>query len=60
MRRSLFDADHEAFRESFRAFLDKEVVPHLDEWDAAYLGANRERLLALKRRCDPAGVLGSG
>jgi alkylation response protein AidB-like acyl-CoA dehydrogenase len=35
MRRSLFDADHEAFRESFRAFLDKEVVPHLAEWDAA-------------------------
>jgi len=35
MRRSLFDADHEAFRESFRAFLDKEVVPHQDTWDAA-------------------------
>ena len=35
MRRSLFEADHEAFRESFRAFMDKEVVPHLDEWDAA-------------------------
>jgi alkylation response protein AidB-like acyl-CoA dehydrogenase len=35
MRRSLFDADHEAFRESFRAFLDKEVVPHHDAWDAA-------------------------
>jgi len=35
MRRSLFDADHEAFRESFRAFLDKEIVPHLAEWDAA-------------------------
>jgi alkylation response protein AidB-like acyl-CoA dehydrogenase len=34
MRRSLFDADHEAFRESFRAFLDKEVVPHQDTWDA--------------------------
>ena len=35
MHRSLFDADHEAFRESFRAFLDKEVVPHHDAWDAA-------------------------
>jgi alkylation response protein AidB-like acyl-CoA dehydrogenase len=35
MHRSLFDADHEAFRESFRAFLDKEIVPHLAEWDAA-------------------------
>jgi alkylation response protein AidB-like acyl-CoA dehydrogenase len=35
MRRTLFEDDHEAFREAFRAFLDKEVVPHLDEWDAA-------------------------
>jgi alkylation response protein AidB-like acyl-CoA dehydrogenase len=35
MRRSLYDADHEAFREAFRAFLDKEVVPHHDAWDAA-------------------------
>ena len=35
MRRTLFDDDHDAFRESFRAFLDKEVVPHQVEWDAA-------------------------
>jgi alkylation response protein AidB-like acyl-CoA dehydrogenase len=35
MRRTLFDDDHEAFRGSFRAFLDKEVVPHHEEWDAA-------------------------
>jgi alkylation response protein AidB-like acyl-CoA dehydrogenase len=35
MRRTLFDDDHDAFRESFRAFLDKEVVPHQIEWDAA-------------------------
>jgi alkylation response protein AidB-like acyl-CoA dehydrogenase len=35
MRRTLFDSDHEAFRGSFRAFLDKEVVPHHEEWDAA-------------------------
>jgi FAD/FMN-containing dehydrogenase len=27
-----------------------------DPWDAAYLGANRERLLELKRRYDPEGV----
>jgi long-chain-acyl-CoA dehydrogenase len=37
MRRTLYDDDHEAFRGSFRAFLDKEVVPHHDEWDAAGL-----------------------
>jgi alkylation response protein AidB-like acyl-CoA dehydrogenase len=35
MRRVLFGVEHEAFRESVRAFLGKEVVPHLDAWDAA-------------------------
>ncbi|MDQ2883985.1 MAG: acyl-CoA dehydrogenase family protein [Actinomycetota bacterium] len=34
MRRRLFEAEHEAFRESVRAFLTKEVTPHLEEWDA--------------------------
>ncbi|MGH3565660.1 MAG: acyl-CoA dehydrogenase family protein [Pseudonocardia sp.] len=33
MRRTLYDADHEAFRESFRRFLDTEVVPHHEEWE---------------------------
>ncbi|MGH3612746.1 MAG: acyl-CoA dehydrogenase family protein [Pseudonocardia sp.] len=35
MRRTLYDADHEAFRESFRRFLDAEVVPHHEEWEKA-------------------------
>jgi long-chain-acyl-CoA dehydrogenase len=35
MRRRLFEAEHEGFRESVRAFLAKEVVPHLQTWDAA-------------------------
>ncbi|MFN2535889.1 MAG: acyl-CoA dehydrogenase family protein, partial [Pseudonocardiaceae bacterium] len=34
MRRQLFDADHEAFRESVRAFLAKEMTPHLEAWEA--------------------------
>ncbi|MGH3868936.1 MAG: acyl-CoA dehydrogenase family protein [Pseudonocardiaceae bacterium] len=34
MRRRLFEAEHEAFRESVRAFLRKEVTPHLQAWDA--------------------------
>ncbi|WP_028925982.1 acyl-CoA dehydrogenase family protein [Pseudonocardia acaciae] len=35
MRRDLYEADHEAFGAAVRAFLDREVVGHLDEWDAA-------------------------
>jgi alkylation response protein AidB-like acyl-CoA dehydrogenase len=35
MRRQLYDSEHEAFRQSVRRFLDKEVVPHLHEWEAA-------------------------
>ncbi|MGH3818993.1 MAG: acyl-CoA dehydrogenase family protein, partial [Pseudonocardiaceae bacterium] len=34
MRRRLFEAEHEAFRQSVRAFLAKEVMPHLPAWDA--------------------------
>ncbi|WP_353942715.1 acyl-CoA dehydrogenase family protein [Streptomyces sp. HUAS MG91] len=32
MRRTVFDEDHEAFRETLRAFVEAEVVPHYDEW----------------------------
>ncbi len=35
MRRTLYDADHEAFRDTVRTFLAKEVAPHADEWDRA-------------------------
>jgi alkylation response protein AidB-like acyl-CoA dehydrogenase len=31
----LFEAEHEALRSSFRAWLEKEVVPRKEEWDAA-------------------------
>ena len=33
MRRQLFDDEHEAFRDSFRRFLEKEVVPNHDQWE---------------------------
>ena len=35
MQRDLFDDDHEQVRASFRAWLEKEVVPHREEWDRA-------------------------
>jgi long-chain-acyl-CoA dehydrogenase len=35
MRRDLFEDEHDALRSSFRAWLDKEVVPHHLEWEQA-------------------------
>lgn len=34
MRRSVFNEDHEAFRETLRAFIESEVVPVYDQWYA--------------------------
>jgi alkylation response protein AidB-like acyl-CoA dehydrogenase len=34
MKRTLYSEDHEAFREAFRSFVDKEIVPHHERWDA--------------------------
>jgi alkylation response protein AidB-like acyl-CoA dehydrogenase len=35
MIRTLYEPDHEAYRETVREFLAREVVPHHLEWDAA-------------------------
>jgi alkylation response protein AidB-like acyl-CoA dehydrogenase len=35
MRRTLFEAEHDAYRESVRAFLQREVVPDYPEWERA-------------------------
>ena len=54
MRRTLYETEHEAFRESFRRFLQAEFVPHLDEWDTAgivarefYTAAGKAGFLAM-------------
>jgi acyl-CoA dehydrogenase len=33
MRRDLFTEEHDIFRDAFRKFLDKEVTPHIEEWE---------------------------
>jgi len=35
MNRTLFGPEHDALRESFRSWLDKEIVPHEIEWNKA-------------------------
>lgn len=32
--RTIYNAEHEAFRASFRAWIDKEIVPNHEEWEA--------------------------
>jgi long-chain-acyl-CoA dehydrogenase len=55
MERTIFDADHESFRESVREFLDREVKPHLEEYQEAHalprdfwLAAGRQGFLGLE------------
>ena len=50
--REIFDQEHEAFRRTVRSFLDKEVVPHHDQWEKdgivsrdVWLAAGRQGLL---------------
>ena len=33
IERTLFNADHEAFRDAFRRFCDKEIAPHHEAWE---------------------------
>ena len=33
MKRSIFDEEHEMFRQAFRSFLDREVVPNFEKWE---------------------------
>jgi acyl-CoA dehydrogenase len=54
VRRQIFTAEHEAFRDLARTFIAKEVVPHHERWEAAgvvdrdvWLAAGRAGLLGL-------------
>jgi alkylation response protein AidB-like acyl-CoA dehydrogenase len=35
LKRSLYSEEHDLFRASFRSFVDREIVPRADEWEAA-------------------------
>ncbi|MBY8862934.1 acyl-CoA dehydrogenase family protein [Nocardia sp. CA2R105] len=35
MRRTIFEPEHEQFRQTARTFFEKECVPHVDEWEKA-------------------------
>ncbi|HEV7625322.1 MAG TPA: acyl-CoA dehydrogenase family protein [Streptomyces sp.] len=54
MKRQIFTEDHEAFRQTVRTFLAKEVEPHYEQWEKdgivardAWLAAGKQGLLGL-------------
>jgi alkylation response protein AidB-like acyl-CoA dehydrogenase len=53
MRRDIFSSDHEAFRESVRSFITKEVTPYHEQWERDGM-VSRDVWLAAGR----AGLLG--
>jgi alkylation response protein AidB-like acyl-CoA dehydrogenase len=53
MERTLFDDDHEMFRDSVRGFIAKELAPFHDDWEAAGI-VDRE----LFRKAGAQGFLG--
>ena len=53
MRRDIFTADHEAFRDVVRSFIKRDVEPHHEQWERAGVVA-REVWLAAGR----TGLLG--
>ena len=34
LKRTIYNDEHDLFRESFRTFVDKEIVPNADRWEA--------------------------
>jgi acyl-CoA dehydrogenase len=55
MTREIFDAEHESFREAVGTFLDKEAVPHHEQWEqdgvvdrAIWAKAGEQGLLGLQ------------
>jgi len=54
MRRDIFTPDHELFREQFRRFAEKEIVPRIEEWNARGM-SDRETW----RRAGAEGFLGA-
>ncbi len=49
-----FSSEHEQFRQSIRAFIDREINPYVDEWEAAGSFPAHE----LFRKLGKAGLLG--
>lgn len=63
MKRQLFTADHEAFRETAREFINRHVTPHLERWEQQRLidrevwrAAGRQGLIGLSAPTEFGGA----
>ncbi|MBZ6377521.1 acyl-CoA dehydrogenase [Pacificimonas flava] len=54
-RSPFYDETHNAIAQSVRRFVEREVAPHIDEWEEA-----RELPRSLHRKAAEAGILGLG
>lgn len=54
MKRNLYTDDHEAYRDTVAAFLDREVVPHIERWEEDHL-VDR----AMWKKAAETGILGT-
>ena len=52
MKRTIYDAEHEAFRDTVRGYIDSELVPNAEKWEAdrivdrsAYVAAGKHGLI---------------
>ena len=54
MRREIFSEEHDLFREQFRRFVDAEVAPHVEAWNAAGITPR-----AIWKRMGEEGYLGA-
>ncbi len=55
MQKTRYSDEHEAFRDSIRRFVDREIVPHIDSWEAAKAFPR-----ALYQKAGAIGLLGLG
>ena len=53
MLRTVFESDHDLFRESVEGFLEREILPHAETWDQAGIVPK-----SMFRRAGSAGLLG--
>jgi len=51
VKREIFEAEHDDFRATARAFFEKECAPHTEEWERAGITDRSVWLKQAKRAC---------